>query len=128
MPRPPSRSRALLVVAVLAAGLVLGVATMGAADPWSSHGRVATMSFTAAPVAPLEAIVPVDASRVLVGRLGNPLEDPRAALLAALLSALLLLPALRLAFGPARAGARSPWLSPGRRSVAVRAPPRSRLV
>ena len=130
MPRPPTRSWALLAVAVLAAALGLGAATVGPGDGWSTdgrHGRLQPTSLTAGPAMPLEAIVPADTGRVFVGRLGNPLDDPRAGLLAALLSAALLLPALRPVFGPARVRTRSSWLSPGRRSVALRAPPCSRL-
>ena len=131
MPRPPTRRWALLAVAVLAAALGLGATTVGPGDGWSTdgrHGRLGSTSLTAAPTAPFEAIVPADAGRVLVGRLGNPLESPRAGLLAALLFSTLLLPALRPLIPPARLGTRLSWLSPGRRSVALRAPPRSRLV
>ena len=127
LPRTPTRRWALLAVAVLAAGLGLGAATVGRGDA-SSDGRLGTTSLTAAPTGPLEAIVPADVRRVLVGRLGNPLESPRAGLLAALLFTTLLLPALRPAWGTVRVKARSPWLSPGRRSVALRAPPCPRLV
>jgi hypothetical protein len=128
MPRLPTRRWALLAVAVLAAGLGLGAATVAPDDGWSTHGRMRPTSFTAAPAAPFEAIVPADVGRVLVGRLGNPHENPRAGPLAALLLATLLGPALPPAFGPARVRARPSWLSPGRGSIALRAPPRSRLV
>ncbi len=128
MPRSPTRSWAFLAVAVLAAGLGLGAATVAPDDGWSTDGRLRPTSFTAAPAAPFEAIVPADVGRVLVGRLGNPLENPRAGLLAALLFATLVVPVLRPAFGPALVRARPSWLSPGRGSVALRAPPRSRLV
>lgn len=131
MPRPPTRSWPLLAVAVLAAALALGTTTVGRDGGWSTdsrHGQLRPTLLTAAPAAPFEAIVPADTGRVLVGRLGNPLEHPRGGLLVALLLAALLLPALRPVLGPARARARSSWLSPGRRSVALRAPPRSRLV
>lgn len=128
MPRPSTRTWALLAVAVLAAGLGLGAATVGPDARGLADGRLGSTSPAAAATRPFEAIVPADAGRVLVGRLGNPLEDPRAGLLAALLFEMLLLPALRPAFGLARVPTRSPWLSPGRRSVAMRAPPGSRLV
>ena len=125
------RSWALLAVAVLAAALGLGTTTVGPSAGWlgdGRHGRLGPTSLTAASPAPFEAIVPADASRVLVGRLGNPLETPRAGLLVALLSTALLLLAARPAFAPARVRPGLSWLSPGRRSVALRAPPRSRLV
>ncbi len=128
MPRPPTRSWVLLAVAVLAAGLGMGAATVAPGGRWSTDGRLRSASLTAAPTAPLEAIVPADVGRVLVGRLGNPLESPRAGLLGALLCASFLLAALRPALGPARVRPRSWLLSPERHSVAVRAPPRSRLV
>lgn len=128
MYRPPTRSSALLAVAVLAAGMGLGAATVGPADPWSTAGRLGSTALTAPATAPFEAIVPLDAGRVLVGRLGNPLDNPQAGLLAALLFGTLLLPGLRPAYRTARIGPRSSLLSPGRRSVAGRAPPCSRLV
>jgi hypothetical protein len=128
MPRPPTRSCAFLAVAVLAAGLGLGAATVDTGGGWSADGRLRPTSLTAAPAAPFEAIVPAEAGRVLVGRLGNPLESPRAGLLAAVLFFTFLLVGLRPAFGCAPVRPRSAWPSPGRQSVAVRAPPRSRLV
>ncbi|HYX44160.1 MAG TPA: hypothetical protein VE760_03890 [Acidimicrobiales bacterium] len=128
MVRQSTRSWPLLVAAVLAAGLGFGAATVGPGDGWPTGGRRAPTSLAAPPLAPFDAIVPADASRALVGRLGNPLASPRAGLLAVVLSELLLLPALGPAFGLARLRPRSPWESPGRRSVAPRAPPRSRLV
>ena len=127
MPRPPTRTWALLAVAVLAAGLGLGAATVAPGGRWAD-GRLRSASLTAAPTAPLEAIVPADVGRVIVGRLGNPLESPRAGVLGALLLASFLLAALRPAVGPAHVRLRSWLLAPGRHSVAVRAPPRSRLV
>jgi hypothetical protein len=128
VPRLSTRRWALLAVAVLAAGFGLGAATVRPVDGWSSYGRLAPTSLAAGSTAPFDAIVPADAARVLVGRLGNPLDSPRDGLLAALLSELFLLLALRPAFGPPRVPPRSSWLSAGRHSVAVRGPPRPRLV
>lgn len=122
------RTWALLAVSVLAAGLGLGVAAVEPGDEWSTDGPVRAMSLRAAPGAPLAAIVPAEAGRVLAGRLGNPHENTRAGLLTAFLFGALLLPALRPAFDPARAGPQLRWLSPGRSPAAGRAPPRSRLV
>ena len=128
MPRPPTRTWALLAVAVLAAGLGLGAAAVGAGHGRSTDGQLGATTLTASPGPPFDAIVPAETGRVLVGRLGNPREDPRAGPLAALVFGMLLIPALRPALGTARVLPRSPWLSPGRRSVAGRAPPRPRLV
>ena len=128
MPRRPTRTWALLAVAVLGAGLGLGAAGAAPGDSRTSGGRVAPMSLPTPPARPLEAIIPLDVGWVLLGRPNHTPDQFRTGPLGALVLGVLLLPGLRAALGLRRGPARSAWLVPERYAVALRAPPRPGLV
>ena len=125
---PRSGTLVVLAGAVVAAALGLGAGTAGPGDRPTPGGQVEPRSLASSHGRPLEAIVTVEAARVFVGRLGSAQEHSRAGLPGGLPLGPLVLPALRAALGPRRGPARSAWLSPERYSVALRAPPRPRLV